>query len=93
MDRTGRVRRLVLALIVGAAVAAVAFFVCDSLAKPDEQVRDGVYTMQHVSNAYRFVWYFTGFAFAGSFVITLAIANRLARNKWQRERVATARVV
>ena len=93
MDRQGRTRRTVLALVVGVVVAGVAFMICDHLAKPDDMVRDGVYTVGHVERAYSFVYYTTALAGALAFSITLAIGNRLAKKKWQAERVAPAKQV
>jgi len=86
LDQSGRARRLVLSLIVGAAVAAIAFFICDRLAKPDDMVADGVYTAGHVSRAYNFVYYTTGLFGALAFSATLAATTYLAKQKWRKQK-------
>lgn len=91
MDTTGRMRRLVIALLLGGAAAALAFFICDSLAKPDDIDR-GQHSMQHISGAYKFVYYVTALAGAIVFSIAIAVQNHLAKKKWQSERVPTAKV-
>ena len=91
MDRSGRLRRLVLASIIGAAAFAIAWTITNQLAKPDELAQHGVYSGTSVRNAYRFIWYFSGATFAGAFAITLAITNALAKRKWRRELVPPAK--
>ena len=88
-DQAGRLRRLVLALIVGAAVATVAYFIADGLAKPDEHLAAGDY--KH--GAFRFVFYMTGFFGAAAFITTLAIGNAIAKKKWRQSLVARAEVI
>lgn len=83
-DQSGRLRRLVLALIVGAAVATATYLVCDGMAKPETQATTG---------GFRFVFYMTGFFGAGAFIATLAVANAVARKKWRASLVARAEVV
>ena len=86
LDQGGRARRLVLSLIVGAAVAAIAFFICDRLARPDEMVSDGVYTAGHVGRAYNFVYYTTALFGALAFSATLATTTYLAKRAWRRQK-------
>jgi bacteriorhodopsin len=90
-DSAGRLRRLVLALLIGAAAGALAYAITSSMVKP--VTVDGVYTSTHVGNTYKFVFYMTGLAFAVAFSITLAIANYRAKQQWRRELVAHAKVV
>ncbi len=93
MDRAGRMRRTVLALVVGVVAASIAFLICNHLAGPDEQVRDSVYTSTHIANAYKFVYFTTALVGASAFSITLAIGNHLANKKWRRELVPPAKQV
>jgi hypothetical protein len=88
MDQGGRARRLVLALIIGATVGAVAYLICDGLAKPDQLRAE-----YEVRSGYRFVFYMTAFFGGGAFLLTLAIANHFAKKKWRAELVARAKVV
>jgi hypothetical protein len=90
-DSAGRMRRLVLALLIGAAAGALAYVIASSMAKPGPI--DGVYTSTHVGNTYKFIYYMTGLGFAVAFGITLAIANYRAKQQWRRELVAPAKVV
>jgi len=92
MDRRGRMRRLVIALIVGVTVGALAFSALYALARPDEvSAAHHVPMTGYTSGPWRFVGYFTVGAGAAAFSLTLAIANLLARRRWQRERVPPAR--
>ncbi len=86
MDRDGRVRQLVLSLIAGATVAAITYFICDHLAKPDDMVRDGVYTMGHVGRAYGFVYYTTALFGAFAFAVALSLTGYLAKRKWRKQK-------
>jgi hypothetical protein len=88
LDHGGRLRRLVLALIVGGAVAAATYLICTSLAEPDDKSLYG----GSAARAWKFVFYMTAFFGAGAFAITLAIANWLAKRKDERERVPRAEV-
>ena len=83
-DQAGRLRRLVLALIVGSAVATATYLVCDGMAKPETQATTG---------GFKFVFYMTGFFGAGAFIATLAITNAIAKKKWRESLVARAEVV
>jgi len=85
MDRSGRVRRIALAFVLGSIAFAIAWAITNHLAKPDE-INPSLYTSIHVDNAYKFVWYFSGGAFTGAFALTLAITNALAKRKWRRDR-------
>jgi len=89
MDQAGRMRRLVLALIVGAAAAAAAYAITYGMSHPDKVSaarQMGEDTTFHGGGAWKFVWYMTAFFGAGAFTTTLAIANHLAKRTWQRER-------
>lgn len=92
MDSAGRARRLILALILGGAAAAVAYFIADGMAQPDANNHGSYYT-QHEAGAYQFVWYVTALAGAFGFVATLAIGNDLAKRKWRKQLVAQARTI
>jgi hypothetical protein len=80
MDRTGRLRRLALALVLASAAFAIVWTITNNLAKPDE------ISSVRVASAYKFIWYFSGGAFTGVFALTIAVANARAKRKWQRDR-------
>ena len=90
MDQAGRAKRLVLAVIVGASCAAIAYLVTRNMTNntpTDPIVINGNHGVE------KFVFYMTGLAFALGLGITLAITNVLANRKWRSELVAKARVV
>lgn len=85
MDRGGRVRRVVLALIVGAAVAAAVFAVFTAVVSPEELNRPGYYVSRNMSAAGFRAW-LTSISGGLAFALTLAITNLIAKRKWQRTR-------
>jgi hypothetical protein len=91
MDEGGRLKRLALALLVGAAAGAAAYLVCDHLARPDTM--PGGYDGGHQLRAFKFVFYMVGFFGVAGFLITLSIANARAKKKWHASLVARAEVV
>lgn len=91
MDESGRLQRLVLALLVGAACGAAAYVICNQLAQPDTMA--GGYDGGHMARAYKFVFYMVGFFGIAGFLITLSIANQRAKKKWKESLVARAEVV
>jgi Na+/H+ antiporter NhaC len=84
LDSGGRVRRIVLALIVGAAAAAIAYAITTSMVDTSHAVTSG---------PYKFIAYMTGLAGIIGFLFTLSIANQFAKKKWERELVARAKIV
>ena len=76
MDNQGRLRRIVIALLVGGAAAALGYYIADSMARPDEMVAAGK-TSGSVARASQFVFYVAGFAgiFAWALEITVAAAT------------------
>jgi MFS family permease len=92
MDRGGRMRRLVLALIVGGACATIAHTIMVALI-PSEELERPVEYVAHNMSAAGFVVYFTAIAGIGAFIVTFAALNALAKRKWQRERVPAAKRV
>jgi hypothetical protein len=90
MDQSGRARRIILALIIGAAVGTAAYYISYGLSKPDEYHHEIVVATQ---GPWRFVWYMTAFFGMGAFALTLLITNHLAKKKWRAELVARAKVV
>lgn len=92
MDRSGRMKRLVLALLVGAACGAAAYVVCNQLARPDTMAGGG-FDGGHQARAFKFVFYMVGFFGIAGFLITLSIANHRANKKWKESLVARAEVV
>jgi hypothetical protein len=92
MDSSGRLRRLVIALLLGGAAAAAGYFVADSLAKPDEMAASGQHTMGSVARASQFVFYVAGLAGIVVFLTALTVQNKLADKKYREGLVAQAKV-
>jgi hypothetical protein len=82
-DTRGRLRRLVLALTIGAIVAAATYAITYAMARPDKYAGEPVVWY---STPAAFVSYTTGFVGGGAFAITLALTTYLAKRKWRRER-------
>jgi len=91
MDHGGRMRRIVLALIIGAACAAIAYAICDRLAQPDAMT--GGYDGGHQTGAFKFMFYMAGFFGSIGFIATLKSANWRADKKYRESLVAQARQV
>jgi hypothetical protein len=89
LDTAGRLRRLFLSLLVGAAAATAVYFLTSSLAKPDE-LPGGVYGGGQSERAYQFVFYMTGLAGAVAGTLTMFVLVRLARRRERAERVPQA---
>jgi len=81
-DNQGRMRRLVIALLLGGAAGALGYFIADSLAKPDEMIAAGK-TTGSVARASQFVFYVAGLAFVVVFMVALTIQNKLADRKYR----------
>ncbi|MCE9575145.1 MAG: hypothetical protein K8W52_18480 [Deltaproteobacteria bacterium] len=84
LDHRGRLNRLVLALVAGIAVGAVAYFVTDSLAGADYARGD--------RGAGRFIFGLTGVAFAGAFALVHWLLRRRDLKKWHAARIPKATV-
>lgn len=82
LDERGRLRRLVLALIIGGAVASITYGIANGMAKPDEM--PGGFDGGHAARAYQFVGYMTGFFGIAAFIIMLVVAKALARRRERR---------
>ncbi len=88
LDTRGRMRRLALAFVFGVLAGAIAFAICDHLAKPDAMA--GGFDGGHRARAYKFVYYTTGFAFAAVFSLALWIQNRIADAQYRKSLTAKA---
>ena len=81
-DSAGRMRRIVIALLLGGAAGALGYFVADSLAKPDDMIAAGK-TTGSVARASQFVFYVAGLAFVVVFLVALTIQNKLDDKKYR----------
>jgi hypothetical protein len=88
MDQGGRLKRLVLALIVGAACGTAAYVLASNLTGGEA---DNPYNWK--GGATKFVWYMTAFFGAVGFILTLGVAEKIAKKKWRESLVARAEVV
>ena len=96
MDRSGRAKRLVLALTVAVIVGAAVYGALYAFARPDDVATahaEGISAYRHARTAWGFVFYFAGGAAIATFLVTLAIANKLADAKYRRELTPQAKQV
>ena len=91
MDQRGRMRRIVIALLLGGAAGALGYFIADSLAKPDDMIAAGK-TAGSVARASQFVFYVAGLAFIVVFLAALKVQNTLADRKYRAGLVPRAEV-
>jgi hypothetical protein len=92
MDRAGRVRRTVLALVVGVIVAGAAYSISYAL-MPRSELDKPFYYVAHNMSAHGFIVWITLLSGMIAFSVTAAISTVLAKKKWERERVAPARAI
>lgn len=90
LDSAGRLRRIAAAVLVGAAVATLTYFIANVLVEPDAQPKS-VYVNRNMQ-ASTFVWWVSAVAGGCALVIALVIGNRLAKRAWERERIPIAKV-
>jgi hypothetical protein len=90
-DNSGRLRRIVLSLLVASGAAALAYFVADRLAEPDAMVAAGK-TPGSVARASQFVFYVAGLAGIVVFLVALTIQNKRADRKYRENLVPRAKV-
>jgi hypothetical protein len=90
-DNTGRMRRIVIALLLGGAAAALGYFIADQLARPDAMVAAGK-TPGSVGRASQFVFYVAGLAGVVVFLVALTVQNKLADRKYRANLVPRAKV-
>ena len=91
-DSSGRLHRIIIALICGAAAAGITWLVANALVKPDlEPVTTDVSYRQ--IDGHGFVLWATGIAFAIVVGAALAIQNAIAKKKWRDGLVPQAKVV
>jgi hypothetical protein len=91
MDNSGRLRRIVIALLLAGAAAAAGYFVADRLAQPDAMIAAGK-TAGSVARASQFVFYVAGLAGIVVFLVALTIQNKIADRKYRESLVARAEV-
>ena len=81
LDERGRMRRIALSFVIAVAAAALVYFICDSIAKPEAM--QGGLDGGHQSRAFGFVYYMTALAFAVCFVVPLRIQKHFADKKYR----------
>ena len=91
-DSTGRMRRIVLSLLIAGAVAAIAYGIANAVVQPDSEARVAHVTTSQMS-AGTFVIWVALVAFVVALVAALGIQNALAKRAWSAEqRIAKATV-
>ena len=89
MDSAGRLRRIVLALLIGAGAGALAYFLANTLIAP-EPPKYLVTSRQMDRDT--FVIYVGLIGAVVTFTVALMVQNRLAKNQWKSERVPRAKI-
>jgi len=91
-EGSARIRRIVVSLLVGVAVSALAWVIANAVVKPDVETATVVSARQMTSSG--FVVWVTVISGALALTATLALQNVLARKKWREQHaIANARVV
>ncbi|HEY5924112.1 MAG TPA: hypothetical protein VIV11_20670 [Kofleriaceae bacterium] len=80
-DSGGRLRRIVVALLLGGAAAALGFTIANSLAEPDKMIE--YKSTSSVARASGFVFYVAALAGGIVFLVALTIQNKLADRKYR----------
>ncbi len=97
MDRSGRVKRLLIGALVGAVCAAVAYGLLVALAKPDTYSNSLVSTngggFTRAGTAWKFVGYFTAVAFIVPASIVAFVLETRAKKRWRESRFPQAKQV
>jgi hypothetical protein len=81
-DNSGRLKRLALALLLGAVAGTLGYVIADRLAQPDAMIAAGK-APESVGGAIDFVSYVAAFAGGAVFVLALRIQNKLADRKYR----------
>ena len=91
-DNRGRLRRLVIALLVAGAAAMLGYTIADGLAKPDEMIAAGK-TAGSVARASQFVFYVAGVVGIVVFLAALKIQNKLADRAYRKSLMPLAQAL
>jgi hypothetical protein len=91
-DSTGRMRRIVLSLLIAGACSGLAYVIANAVIKPETEAHKAHVTSGQMS-AGTFVIWVTLVVFALSLSAALAIQNAIAKKKWRDNLVARAKVV
>lgn len=88
-DDAGRLRRLALSLLIGIAAGAIGYFLANTLIAPEPH--KAIVTSRQMSRD-TFVIYVALIAGVSSFVIALAVQNRIAKKRWAAESFPQAKI-
>jgi hypothetical protein len=91
-DSSGRMRRIVIAVICGAAAAGITWLIANALVQPQLEPAATQVSYRQI-DGHGFVVWATGIAFAAAIAAALAIQNVVARKKWRDGLVPRAKVV
>lgn len=83
-DSSGRMRRIVLSLLIGGAVAGIAYFLANAGVQPDKEAHTMHVTRGQMSGG-TFVLWVTFVSFAVAVSAALGIQNALAKKAWRAE--------
>jgi hypothetical protein len=88
-DSTGRAIRIIVGLAIGVAAGVVAYFLANALIAPEP---DAMYVSRRQMGRDTFVAWVSLLTGVVSLFVALVVQNRIATNKWERERLPQARV-
>lgn len=89
MGMVPRIKRMVIALGIGVAVAVIAYYIAHSIVQPDPHGTGALYR----DGQHKLVLYPAMTAAIAAAALTLGLLEARAANKWQRDSFARARVV
>lgn len=89
LDTQGRLRRLVIAFLVGLAAAAAAYAITDAIVDPGSAATGAG---RQMARAYSTVYYVTALAGGACFLLALVIQRHLAKRRWRRDLVPRAKI-
>lgn len=88
-DSAGRLLRLALGLVIGVAIGALVYFVADTLIDPEPEK---LLVSRRQMSRFTFVIWVSMLSGVVSFFVSLIVQNRIARKRWEAERLPQARV-
>jgi sulfite exporter TauE/SafE len=91
MDTAGRVRRLVIALLVGAACGGIGYAIAHALVQPEAQPEAAHVASRQMSAGSFVIWVGLVAGIAG-LILSLALQNVLAKRKWRADQMPRAQV-
>jgi len=89
-DSSGRAIRVILGLAIGVAAGVAMYVVANALIPPEPEA---MYVSRRQMGRDTFVAWLSLLTGVVSLFVALIVQNRIARNRWERERIPKARVL